>query len=374
MYYLQSRYYDPQLGRFINTDEAILLAFGVGRFGHNLFNYCEDNPINQKDSDGYIAANVVGAAIGAIIGVVGGVFLGNWLADILNLRGWKRGFFVAAVAALVGAASGAIGYFIGPYVAKIAVKLGQYIADLISKGSLALKKLSSSMRSAVKSLLKQTCCFAVGTKVLTKDGHISIEDVRPGDLVWAENPATGEKGLKAVVRITRRKTDTLVHISTEGEKIATTKEHPFWVVDKGWLAARKLSEGDVLRLQNGTTTKVLSITVEHLVESVFVYNFEVKDWHTYYVSDSNILVHNDCVQNFTRKSAAQIEKMLGVKSGTFHRTIKPDILKHVGKNVLKKVGSNPDILIAQDGTIQIVSTVKKGVSVVLGLNIFDFIP
>ena len=66
--------------------------------------------------------------------------------------------------------------------------------------------------------------------------------------------------------------------------------------------------------------------------------------------------------------------MLGVKSGTFHRTIKPDILKSVGKDVLKKVGSNPDILIAQDGTIQLVSTIKKGVSIVPKLNIFDFIP
>ena len=169
------------------------------------------------------------------------------------------------------------------------------------------------MRSSMKSLLKQTCCFVAGTKVLTKDGHIFIEEIRPGDLVWAENPATGEKDLKDVVRIVRNKTDTLVYVSTETEKIATTKEHPFWVIDKGWIAAGRLSEGDVLLLQNGTATKVVSITVEHLSELVYVYNFEVKDWHTYYVSESNILVHNaNCVQKFTRRSASQIEKMLGL--------------------------------------------------------------
>lgn len=54
--------------------------------------------------------------------------------------------------------------------------------------------------------------------------------------------------------------------------------------------------------------------------------------------------------------------------------IKPDVLKSVSKEILKRVGSNPDILIAQDGTIQLVSTVAKGVSVITGLNIFDFIP
>lgn len=79
----------------------------------------------------------------------------------------------------------------------------------------------------MKSLLKQTCYFVAGTRVLTKDGHVSIEEIRPGDLVWAENPVTGEKDLKAVVRIVRKKTDTLVCVSTGTEKIATTKEHPF---------------------------------------------------------------------------------------------------------------------------------------------------
>ena len=74
------------------------------------------------------------------------------------------------------------------------------------------------------------------------------------------------------------------------------------------------------------------------------------------------------------QSASQIEKMLGSKAGSFHRIIKPDVLKSVCRNVWSKVGSNPDILVAQDGIIQLVSTVKKGVSIIINLNIFDFIP
>ncbi len=154
----------------------------------------------------------------------------------------------------------------------------------------------------------------------------------------------------------------------------TTEEHPFWVVDKGWTEAQNLSVGDVLITQDGDLEYITSVSSERLLEPIRVYNFEVQDWHTYYVSDSNILVHNACSLKFARKSAAQIEKMLGAKSGTFHRIIKPDILKSVGKSVLNKVGRNPDILVAQDGTIQLVSTIKKGVSVITKLNIFDFIP
>ena len=128
---------------------------------NNLFAYCVDNPVINSDPNGYIAANVVGAAIGVVIGIVGGVFLGNWLADILKLRGIPRMLFVGGVSVLVGAAAGAIGYFIGPYVAKIATKLGEYAVQLMTKGKLAIGKLSASVRDAMgitKKLVNNSIC------------------------------------------------------------------------------------------------------------------------------------------------------------------------------------------------------------------------
>lgn len=51
MYYLQSRYYNPEWGRFINIDAM----FGeVGDIlSHNLYTYCLNNPINMDDSNGF---------------------------------------------------------------------------------------------------------------------------------------------------------------------------------------------------------------------------------------------------------------------------------------------------------------------------------
>lgn len=92
------------------------------------------------------------------------------------------------------------------------------------------------------------------------------------------------------------------------------------------------------------------------------------------IGSNSILVHNACKLNFIRKSASQIEKMLGAKSGYFHRVVKQDILKQAGKSVLKRLGPNPDILVLNDGTIKLVSRVYKGVSIVTGLNIYDFAP
>lgn len=50
MYYLQSRYYDPAIGRFVNADAYS--STGQGVLGHNMFAYCGNNPIVRKDEDG----------------------------------------------------------------------------------------------------------------------------------------------------------------------------------------------------------------------------------------------------------------------------------------------------------------------------------
>ena len=47
LYYLQSRYYDPQVGRFINADGYI--STGQGIIGNNMFAYCNNNPVNNSD-------------------------------------------------------------------------------------------------------------------------------------------------------------------------------------------------------------------------------------------------------------------------------------------------------------------------------------
>ncbi|NLJ15777.1 MAG: RHS repeat-associated core domain-containing protein [Clostridiales bacterium] len=150
-FYLQSRYYDGVVGRFLNADHIGIPILTQGQIlNANLFTYAVNNPVNYIDHSGHVAANVVGAVIGAIIGVVGGIFLGNWLADVLNIQDWFwRPVFVGAVAALVGATAAAIGYFIGPYIAKMAVKLGEYVAHLITKGKISIGRISASARDAM---------------------------------------------------------------------------------------------------------------------------------------------------------------------------------------------------------------------------------
>ena len=68
LYYLQSRYYNPQWGRFINADN-IVAGIGGSVHGNNMFAYCFNNPINMVDETGnwptfkdavkWVAKNVV---------------------------------------------------------------------------------------------------------------------------------------------------------------------------------------------------------------------------------------------------------------------------------------------------------------------------
>lgn len=50
LYYLQSRYYNPNIGRFINAD--IYISTGQGVLGNNMFAYCRNNPVCRKDASG----------------------------------------------------------------------------------------------------------------------------------------------------------------------------------------------------------------------------------------------------------------------------------------------------------------------------------
>ena len=59
LYYLQSRYYDPALGRFINADNVALLGADGTLTGYNLFAYCDNNPASKSDPSGQIPEFIV---------------------------------------------------------------------------------------------------------------------------------------------------------------------------------------------------------------------------------------------------------------------------------------------------------------------------
>lgn len=127
-------------------------------------------------------------------------------------------------------------------------------------------------------------------------------------MVYSEDPETGTKDLKRVVQTFVHEVNEIIHVHVSKEEIKTASEHPFWVVGKGWVGASHLVKGDVLVLESGKMVLVSDVTMEHLQQPIKVYNFEVADWHTYFVSKSSVLVHNTCGQitGYTKHGLNQV--------------------------------------------------------------------
>ena len=150
-------------------------------------------------------------------------------------------------------------------------------------------------------------CFVAGTMIASSVGLIPIEDIKSGDKVWATNPEMGETALEEVVQTFRNEANELVHVTVNGEEIICTPTHPFYVPVKGWTVACELRAGDRLQLVNGEYVVVEQVQHEILESPVTVYNFEVADFHTYYVGDTGVLVHNKCGGTFNDDQKALIE-------------------------------------------------------------------
>ena len=178
-------------------------------------------------------------------------------------------------------------------------------------------------------------CFVAGTLVTTEDGQEPIEEIEVGDKVLSEDETTGEVAVKTVTETYINETDELIHIGVNGETISATPTHPFYVDKLGWTLARSLRAGDVLVLSNGELVTVEWVQHEILESPIKVYNFEVEDFHTYFVGENRVLVHNMCKtsdsgeifldQEKTHESARNTLVNELDKTGTFTNGAKPYI-------------------------------------------------
>ena len=132
LYYLQSRYYNAEVGRFLNSDS--ISDSGSGVLGYNTFIYCANNPVNASDPSGHsiIGAIILGAAIGAVVN--GAINLASQLKK--NNGDWKtvnkKELGIATtIGAVSGALSGAFGFGVGE-LAKTAVT--KTVATIIGEG------------------------------------------------------------------------------------------------------------------------------------------------------------------------------------------------------------------------------------------------
>ncbi|WP_417468154.1 RHS repeat-associated core domain-containing protein [Maricaulis sp.] len=109
--YMQARYYDPAIGRFLSNDPVGFAQGGVGYF--NRYAYVGNDPVNATDPTGEWVWMAVGAAIGGGVQIWSEVRSGNLdLSDGIQMSDLQAGARVGIAAGtgmLGGGAAGAIG-------------------------------------------------------------------------------------------------------------------------------------------------------------------------------------------------------------------------------------------------------------------------
>jgi hypothetical protein len=156
--------------------------------------------------------------------------------------------------------------------------------------------------------------------VATAEGQTPIEEIREGDLVWAQDDRTGEVSLKPVKQLFVSITAALVTLHIGASTLEATPEHPLWVVDQGWKAANQIQAGDELWTWEG---ECIAVTAVGQKQGRFtVYNCEIGDFHSYFVGDQSLLAHNLCPtvttigNRISRVKAKILLSDLGTGTGT----------------------------------------------------------
>ena len=256
---------------------------------------------------------MIGAGTGGLIGGLSSVASGGSFLD-----GFEDGAFLGAITGAIFGGIGGAGALFGKTIT-CGTKIANFISttakvsggaslvmdgfDVLALGAgmnkLHSSKLYNAFQIGVNAVATFTgaasatmACFIAGTMVLTTAGLVAIENIKAGDIVISTNPDTLETAGKTVLETYVRQVDKLVHLTINGEEIVTTNNHPFYVQGRGFINAGNLLVGDKLISVNGEDLLIEDYRIELTEESVSVYNFQVEDYHTYFVGKSNIWTHN----------------------------------------------------------------------------------
>lgn len=356
--------YDARTGRRWNVDPVDFPWLSPYSTNNN-------NPISYNDPNGD-CPNCVTAAIGAGLGFLigGGIEVGIQLYKNGKVTNWKKVGGTAVQGAITGGAAGFTGgaslattltvggvsngiggavndKIQGKKITTVSVASDVMIGVFFAGIGYGVNKLASVyLRPATGSIVAKLLpcgCFVSNTKVLTSKGLKDISEVVVGDTVVSYNEKLNTLDYRPVTQLLQVTRDTLYKILIGDNLIEASSDHPFYRNGK-WVAVRNLKTGDSLSVENGKFILISDISYE--VGQFKFFNFEVDEFHTYFVSDSKVLVHN---------GACDI-----IKSSGFYRIIKSGTDIYIGKgNQIARAGTS---LAAREGEQALYYQVTKGVA------------
>ena len=178
MYYLKSRYYDPQVKRFLNADGYA--ATGQSILGNNMFAYCDNNPVNRADSTGHFWKQLKAKVKNAWNG----------------FKSWVNNTFGAGRKVSLTSAQAEDQY--APDPSPITVKVGLKTTQTVYKSNNYSKPVTAYIDSDIKAPMSSTAGLKVNFKKISLKINVGLDDIGIYGSFTKEN-TTNSLGLKANV-------------------------------------------------------------------------------------------------------------------------------------------------------------------------------
>ena len=135
-------------------------------------------------------------------------------------------------------------------------------------------------------------CFVAGTKVLTKNGYVSIENIKVGDMVYSYNFNNNELELKKVINLINSEAKETYKMDIGDQTIEMSKRHELYIIDKGWTRAYDVKVGDKMISSDDKVVTIKKIDLVTYDTPIKTYNLTVEGNNNYFVTYSKVLVHN----------------------------------------------------------------------------------
>ena len=194
LYYLQSRYYDPNTGRFINADSTDYLNVSGTVLGCNLFIYCENDPVNNVDPTGESYASTASYLLPALYG------------SILALKLAKSALIVK-IGALITA--------IAPYLIAVAIAVAAAVLIYYTARVITAQKADAKIKNKVTRNSKTRYWSAT-----VNWSHVDIGRA----LTYAEAVSQVKKG-NSIFTVTKQEAEMVARVAGGNKKPVLDPKH-----------------------------------------------------------------------------------------------------------------------------------------------------
>jgi len=317
--FLNARYYDPELGLFIQPDWLEVTEAGVGA---NRYSYSFNDPVNLRDPNGNIVP-LLGAALLAwnayqtIMSIYNGAIIISNLTAAIAQQAWTE------VGRIV------IEYAVDQAVGRIPF-VGRYLKGPVLRGLRAIgitpDRVGSMFRTrnplrASRNSFECINSFDGSTLVVTKDGRKRIDAMLLGEHVLTKDEITGLLNYSPVTKQHISDYSETYEVSVRDfetgniQVLKASATHPFFarlpentpmavgaegLVYQGpiewghWVDTSDLKPGYALLNEDETWAEVVAVDIVR--GDLKAYNLTVEDTHTYFVAANDnaapVWVHN----------------------------------------------------------------------------------